>query len=184
MPWTILHKWPKFSDYWLKTSTCIAENVLFLLKHEYRRLTLTSHCDVINDVIQIQTIAFYIFWDVESKSGIRLKLSWKLTKIENQNFHVRNSTSGAFLNWTRHLKLIMSARCALISTTFQFFKFCCSSKIDWLMRIFHFRQLLGLMTSSMTSSTPNTIHLGVVPDYICWRSLVMIGWKLWPVSLF
>ena len=141
---------PKHCDMCLQYSLWLRRywpfSVPMSFKHEYRRLTLTSHCDVINDVIQIQTIAFYIFWDVESKSGIRLNLSWKLTKIENQNFHMRNSTSGDLLNRKCDRKLIMSARCALISTTFQFFKFCCSSKIDWVAAIFHFGGFWDLIT--------------------------------------
>ena len=41
---------------------------------------LTSCCDVIIDVIDMQNIVFYIIWDVESESAIRFKLHWKLTK--------------------------------------------------------------------------------------------------------
>ena len=43
--------WTKFGDDWSKTVTCIAENVTISFKHEYRRHTLTSRCDVIGDVI-------------------------------------------------------------------------------------------------------------------------------------
>ena len=49
-----LHMWTKFGDDWSKTATFIAENVTISFKHEYRRPTLTSRCDVISDVINIR----------------------------------------------------------------------------------------------------------------------------------
>ena len=45
---TRLHIWTQVSDDWLKATTCISENVTISFKHEYRRPTLTSRCDVIN----------------------------------------------------------------------------------------------------------------------------------------
>ena len=55
----------KFSDDYLKTTTCIAENVTISFKHEYRRPTLTSRCDVISDVINIKsTFSGTIFNDL------------------------------------------------------------------------------------------------------------------------
>ena len=51
-----LHIRTKFSDDWSKTATCIAENVTISFKHEYRRHTLTSRCDVIDDVIIMEII--------------------------------------------------------------------------------------------------------------------------------
>ena len=51
-----LHMWTKFSDYWSKTVTCIAENVTISFKHEYRREILTSRCDVIDDIIIMKII--------------------------------------------------------------------------------------------------------------------------------
>ena len=48
--------WTKFGDDWSKTVTCIAENVTISFKHEYRRHTLTSRCDVIGDVIIMKII--------------------------------------------------------------------------------------------------------------------------------
>ena len=41
----------KFGDDWSKIATCNVENVTISFKHEYRRHTLTSRCDVIGDVI-------------------------------------------------------------------------------------------------------------------------------------
>ena len=49
--------WTKFGDDWSKTVTCIAENVTISFKHEYRRHTLTSHRDVIDDVIIMKIIS-------------------------------------------------------------------------------------------------------------------------------
>ena len=46
--------WTKFSDDWLQTATCIAENVAISFKHEYRRPLLTSRCDVVSGVINIK----------------------------------------------------------------------------------------------------------------------------------
>ena len=48
--------WTKFGDYWSKTATCIAENVTISFKHEYRRHTLMSRCDVIVDIIIMKVI--------------------------------------------------------------------------------------------------------------------------------
>ena len=48
--------WTKFGDGWSKTVTCIAENVTISFKHEYWRHTLTSHRDVIGDVIIMKII--------------------------------------------------------------------------------------------------------------------------------
>ena len=48
--------WSKFGDDRSKTVTCIAENVTISFKHEYRRHTLTSRCDVIGDVIIMKII--------------------------------------------------------------------------------------------------------------------------------
>ena len=48
--------WTKFGDDWSKIATCIAENVTFSFKHEYRRHTLTLRCDVIGEVIVMKII--------------------------------------------------------------------------------------------------------------------------------
>ena len=53
---TRLHMWTKFSDDWLQTATCIAENVTIYSKYEYRRPSLTSHFDVVSDVINIKIL--------------------------------------------------------------------------------------------------------------------------------
>ena len=46
----------KFGDDWSKIAICIVENVTISFKHEYRRHTLTSHYDVIGDVIIMKNI--------------------------------------------------------------------------------------------------------------------------------
>ena len=48
--------WTKFGDDWSKIATCTAENVTISFKHEYRRHTLTSHYDVIGDIIIMKNI--------------------------------------------------------------------------------------------------------------------------------
>ena len=54
--WGRLHMWTKFVDDWSKVVTCIAQNVTISFKHEYRRHTLTSRCDIIVDVIIMKII--------------------------------------------------------------------------------------------------------------------------------
>ena len=54
--WGRLHMWTKFGDDWWKIATCITENVTISFKHEYRRETLTSRCDVIGDIIIMKII--------------------------------------------------------------------------------------------------------------------------------
>ena len=39
-----------------KNATCIAKNVTISFKHEYRRETLTSRCDLIDDIIIMKII--------------------------------------------------------------------------------------------------------------------------------
>ena len=48
--------WTKFGDDWSKIATCIMENVTISFKHECRRETLTSRCDVIGDIIIMKII--------------------------------------------------------------------------------------------------------------------------------
>ena len=45
-----------FGDDWSKSATCVAENLTISFKHEYRRHTLMSRCDVNGDVIIIKMI--------------------------------------------------------------------------------------------------------------------------------
>ena len=70
-----LHMWTKFSDGWSKTATCITENVTISFKHEYRRPTLTSRCDVINDVINIKSPFWRLISGGLSISNVKMNLS-------------------------------------------------------------------------------------------------------------
>ena len=67
--------WTKFSDDWLQTATCIAENVTISFKHEYRRPSLTSRCDVVSYVINNKNIFSGIISDNLSISVVKLYLS-------------------------------------------------------------------------------------------------------------
>ena len=80
---TRLHIWTKFSDDWLKTVTCILENVTISFKHEYRRLTLTSRCDVISDVINIKITFCGIISDDLSISDVKINLSKIFRNFQN-----------------------------------------------------------------------------------------------------
>ena len=80
---TRLHIWTKFSDDWLKTATCILENVTIPFKHEYRRLTLTSRCDVISDVINIKITFWEIISDDLSISDVKTNLSKIFRNFQN-----------------------------------------------------------------------------------------------------
>ena len=53
---TRLHRWSKFGYDWSKAAPCVAENEPIFFKHEYRRRTLMSRCDVIADVISVNNI--------------------------------------------------------------------------------------------------------------------------------
>ena len=72
---TKLHIWTKLSDDWLKCATCISENVTISFKHEYRKPTLTSRCDVISDVIDIKNTIMGIISDDLSISEVKMNLS-------------------------------------------------------------------------------------------------------------
>ena len=67
--------WTRFGDDWSKTVTCIAENVTISFKHEYRRPTLTSRCDVISDVINIKSPFFGLITDGLLISNVKMNLS-------------------------------------------------------------------------------------------------------------
>ena len=78
--------WTKFGDNWLQIATCITENVTNSFKHEFRRLTLTSRCDVIN----IKSTFFGLISDDLSISGVKMNLSEIFRKFQNgRHFEVR-----------------------------------------------------------------------------------------------
>ena len=64
--------WTKIGDDWSKTATCITENVTISFKHEYRRPTLTSRCDVIRDVINIKSPFVGLILDGLSISNVKM----------------------------------------------------------------------------------------------------------------
>ena len=70
-----LHTWTKFGDDFSKTATCIEENVPISFKHEYRRTSLTSCCDVISDVINIKSTFSRINCNDLSISVVKMNLS-------------------------------------------------------------------------------------------------------------
>ena len=87
-----LHIWTKFGDDWSKTATCIAENVTISFKHEYRRPTLTSRCDVIRDVINIKSTYLGLILDGLSISNVKMNLSKIFRNFQNgRNFEVRRT---------------------------------------------------------------------------------------------
>ena len=67
--------WTKFGDDCSETATCITENVTISFKHEYRRPTLTSRCDVISDVINIKSTFSRINCNDLSISVVKMNLS-------------------------------------------------------------------------------------------------------------
>ena len=85
-----LHMWTKFGDDWSGTATYIAGNVTILFKHEYRRHTLTSNCDVISDVMDIKNTFYAIICDVLCISYVKINLSQIFRNFQNcRHFGVR-----------------------------------------------------------------------------------------------
>ena len=72
---TRLHIWIKHSDDWLKTATCMSENVAISFKHEYRRPTLMPRCDVTSYVINIRNTVWEITSDDLSICDVKMNLS-------------------------------------------------------------------------------------------------------------
>ena len=80
----------KFKDDWLKTTTCIAENMKISFKHEYSRPNLTLCCDVISDVINIKGTFSGIILNDLSISDIKMKLSKIFQNFQNgRHFDVK-----------------------------------------------------------------------------------------------
>ena len=87
---TRLHMWTKFNDDWLKPRIYIAENVTISFKHEYRRPTLMSRCDVISDVINIKINFSGIISDDLSISDAKINLSKIFWNFQNgRHFEVQ-----------------------------------------------------------------------------------------------
>ena len=82
--------WTNFGDNWSQTATCITENVTNSFKHEFIRLTLTSRCDVISDVINIKSTFLGLISDDLSISRVKMNLSEIFRKFQNGcHFEVR-----------------------------------------------------------------------------------------------
>ena len=87
-----LHMWTKFDDDWSETATCIAVNVTISFKHEYRRHTFTSLCDVISDVMNIKNTFYAIICDVLCISYVKINLSKIFRNFQiGRHFEVRRT---------------------------------------------------------------------------------------------
>ena len=142
--WGRIHMWTKFGDDWSKIATCIMENVTISFKHEYRRETLTSRCDVIGDIIIMKIIL------VDDLHTILLYLLSNLGYIENfEIFKI-------FQNWR---KFEVGANFFVISVTgnelcyldsqsnFLRFELLIDVVAQKLMELWHFQNLTYFLTS-------------------------------------
>ena len=142
--WGRIHMWTKFGDDWSKIATCIMENVTISFKHEYRRETLTSRCDVIGDIIIMKIILVY---DLHT---ILLYLLSNLGYIENCEIFKN------FQNWR---KFEVGANFFIISVTgnelcyldsqsnFLRFELLIDVVAQKLMELWHFQNLTYFLTS-------------------------------------
>ena len=81
--------WVKFGEGMSKHWWIMCENVLIWLKHEYRRLTLSSCYDVISDVINMKMLSLGYIEYVLSISDVKSELSRKLKFfLKQRNFDV------------------------------------------------------------------------------------------------
>ena len=129
---TRLHIWIKLSDDWLKTATCISENVTISFKHEYRRPTLTSRCDVISDLINIKNTLLGIISDDLSIPDVKMNLSKIFWKFQNgHHFEVRASFyTGSCIGisiiqqdspcYSLHFELLIDAVAQILTKLLQF----------------------------------------------------------------
>ena len=84
-----MHIWVKFGEGMSKHWWIMCENVLIWLKHEYRRLTLSSCCDVISDVINMKMLFLWQIEYVLSISDDKLELFMIFQKFEKwRNFEL------------------------------------------------------------------------------------------------
>ena len=81
--------WVKFGEGMSKHWWIMCENVLIWLKHEYRRLTLSSCCDIISDVINMKVLFLWQIEYVLSISDDKLELFTIFQKFEKwRNFEL------------------------------------------------------------------------------------------------
>ena len=129
---TRLHIWTKLSDDWLKTATCISENVTISFKHEYRRPILTSRWDVISDLINIKNALLGTISDDLSISDVKMNLSKIFRKFQNgHHFEVRASFyTGNYIGicikqqvrpcYSLHIELLIDAVAQILTKLLQF----------------------------------------------------------------
>ena len=129
---TRLHIWTKLSGDWLKTATCISENVTISFKHEYRRPTLTSGCDVISDIINIKNTFWGIISDDLSIYDVKMNLSKIFWKFQNgcrfevrANFYTGSCTGIWVIQQDRpcyslHFELLIEAVAQIFTKLLQF----------------------------------------------------------------
>ena len=129
---TRIHIWTKLSDDWIKTATCISENVTISFKHEYRRPILTPRCDVISDVINIKNTFWGIISDDFSISDVKTNLSKIFWKFQNsRHFEVRasfytGSCTGIWIIqqdrpwYSLHFELLIDAVAQILTKLLQF----------------------------------------------------------------
>ena len=79
--WVKIHLWVQNGEDMSKRSWFMRENVLISFKHEYRRLILSSSCDVTGDVISMKIIFPGLFAYDRSRSDVRLRLPLEILKI-------------------------------------------------------------------------------------------------------
>ena len=157
----------KFSDNWLKTATCISQNVTISFKHEYWKPTLTSRCDVIGDIINIKNTFGGIISDDLSISDVKMNLSKIFWKFQNgRHFEVRASFTpevvpefGSYNKTGHTIPYILS------------FWFTRSSNINEVIAISKFDLLFNLVTYLFDLWPWNTTTFCTEPRYIR-------GWKI------
>ena len=164
---TRLHIWTKLSDDWLKTATCISENESISFKHEYRKRTLTSHCDVISDVINIKNTFGGIISDDLSISDVKMNLSKIFWKFQMPPFWGQVE----FLHRKLYRNLGHTTRYAMLFPTFRAFDRHCSSNINEVIAILKLDLLFNLVTCLFDLWPWNTINFSIESRYIC-------GWKI------
>ena len=142
--WGRLHMWTKFGDDWWKIATCITENVTISFKHEYRRETLTSCCDVIGDIIIMKIIlvdnVHTIFRFLLSNSGY--VENWEIFK-KFQNWRKFEVGANFFV-----ISVTESKVCYLDSqSNFLHFELLIDAVAKKLTELWHFQNLTYFLTS-------------------------------------
>ena len=98
---TSVHLHAQFNDHIIQCFRVIAKNVTISIKHDYRRPTLSSRCDVIGDVIIME----FIF--VDNLHTVFLYMMSNLSYVENCNIFKTDAIlrSGQIFRHKCHRKL-------------------------------------------------------------------------------